>query len=159
MFNEIDVSELAPQIAVPTLVLHARGDDVAPFDEGHRLATLIPDARFVPLDSRNHILLANEPAWPRFLAELRSFLDAGRQSTDGSNRGSRDAALETLSAREAELLALAADGLTNDDIAARAGISVRTVERHLSNIYLKLGIEGKAARAAAAARFARNRAS
>jgi pimeloyl-ACP methyl ester carboxylesterase len=159
MFNAIDVSALASRITVPTLVLHARGDDVAPFDQGRLLATLIPDARFVPLDSRNHILLANEPAWPRFLAELRAFLDAGPGATSGFPSRARDAAVETLSTREAEVLGLAADGITNIEIAARLGLSVRTVERHLSNVYLKLGIEGKAARAAAAARLARNRAS
>jgi DNA-binding NarL/FixJ family response regulator len=53
------------------------------------------------------------------------------------------------------VLALVADGLNNEEIAARLYLSVRTVERHLSNIYVKLGVTGKAARAAAAARFSR----
>ena len=55
---------------MPTLVLHASDDAVVPFDEGRLLATRIPDARFVPLEGRNHILLADEPAWPAFRAEL-----------------------------------------------------------------------------------------
>ena len=60
-----------------------------------------------------------------------------------------------LSDRETEVLALVADGLANEAIATRLHISARTVERHLSNVYAKLGVSGKAARAAAAANFAR----
>jgi pimeloyl-ACP methyl ester carboxylesterase len=71
---EIDITELAPQVRTPTLVLHATGDGVIPFTQGRELATLIPGARFVPLDSRNHVLLEDEPAWPRFVQEVRSFL-------------------------------------------------------------------------------------
>ncbi len=64
---EIDVSAAATTLTVPTLVLHAVADQAVPFEEGRRLAALIPGARFVPLDGRNHILLADEPAWPAFL--------------------------------------------------------------------------------------------
>lgn len=73
-FNTIDVRELAAQIRTPTLVLHARGDLRIPVQEGRLLASLIPGARFVPLDSKNHILLESEPAWERFLFELENFL-------------------------------------------------------------------------------------
>jgi pimeloyl-ACP methyl ester carboxylesterase/tRNA A-37 threonylcarbamoyl transferase component Bud32 len=73
-FFEIDVTELAQKLTVPTLVLHAEGDLRIPFAEGRRLAALIPNSRFVPLESRNHILLKTEPAWRRFLTEVRSFL-------------------------------------------------------------------------------------
>ena len=55
-----------------------------------------------------------------------------------------------LTSREAEILRLIARGSGNHDIAAQLVISVRTVERHVSNIYLKLGLEGPAARASAA---------
>jgi pimeloyl-ACP methyl ester carboxylesterase len=72
--NDLDVTDLARQVTVPTLVLHARDDLVVPFAEGRLLASLIPSARFVPLEGRNHILLADEPAWPLFLRELHGFL-------------------------------------------------------------------------------------
>jgi pimeloyl-ACP methyl ester carboxylesterase/DNA-binding winged helix-turn-helix (wHTH) protein len=74
---EIDVTDLAPRVRAPTLVLHATGDGAVPFDDGRRLAALVPGARFVPLESRNHILLEGEPAWPRFVDEVRRFLGGG----------------------------------------------------------------------------------
>ena len=70
----IDVTELLPQVRVPTLVLHSRREAAVPFDEGRLLASLIPGARFVPLESRNHLILEQEPAWQRFLFEVREFL-------------------------------------------------------------------------------------
>jgi pimeloyl-ACP methyl ester carboxylesterase/DNA-binding winged helix-turn-helix (wHTH) protein len=76
----IDILDLAPQVAVPTLVLHATRDAAVPFEQGRLLAGSIPDARFVAMDSPNHILLESEPAWHRFLAEVRSFLAEEDQS-------------------------------------------------------------------------------
>lgn len=73
----IDVTNLAPQVRAPTLVLHATGDAVAAFSQGRKLAALIPGARFVPLEGRNHILLESEPAWTRFADEVRRFLRSG----------------------------------------------------------------------------------
>jgi pimeloyl-ACP methyl ester carboxylesterase len=72
--GKLDVADLARRVTVPTLVLHARDDLVVPFAEGRLLASLIPSAQFVPLEGRNHILLADEPAWPIFLTELHGFL-------------------------------------------------------------------------------------
>lgn len=76
-FGEIDVEALLPRVRVPTLVVHSRDDAAVPFDEGRRLAAGIPDARFLALDSRNHLPLAHEPAWARFVDEARRFLGAG----------------------------------------------------------------------------------
>jgi pimeloyl-ACP methyl ester carboxylesterase/DNA-binding CsgD family transcriptional regulator len=142
--NEIDVREIARRVTAPTLLVHARGDRVVPFEEGRLLAALIPGARLVPVDSCNHILLRDEPAWSTFLSELRGFVGTA---------GAAAPPVHDLSARELEVLALVAEGLTNEEIAERLCLSARTVERHLSNIYAKLRISGKAARAAAAARF------
>jgi pimeloyl-ACP methyl ester carboxylesterase/DNA-binding CsgD family transcriptional regulator len=145
----IDVADVAPRVNVPTLVLHARGDRAVPVDEGRLLAAAIPGARLVLLESANHILLADEPAWLAFVSEARAFLGAGRAPAA--------ALVEELSPRELEVLALVAAGLTNEAIAGRLRLSVRTVERHLSNVYAKLRVSGKAGRAAAAARFSRLR--
>ena len=73
-FDTLDVRALAQRIDTPTLVLHAKDDLRVPFEEGRLLASLIPGARFVPLDGHNHILLESESAWPRFLHEVRDFL-------------------------------------------------------------------------------------
>lgn len=73
--GDIDVTQLAPLVRAPTLVMHASGEGVVPFDEGRELAALIPGARFIPLESRNHILMEDEPAWARFVQELRNFLN------------------------------------------------------------------------------------
>ena len=72
--GDTDVSALLTQVSVPTLVMHARDDARVPFDQGRRLAAGIPGARFVPLASRNHLILEDEPAFPRFLQEIRAFL-------------------------------------------------------------------------------------
>lgn len=139
-----DVTELLPRIQAPTLVLTARGDRALGQDWGPRMAALIPDSRLVILESSNHILLADEPAWPMFMSEVSAFLGA-----DGT--GSTDAG-PALSGREREILLLAAEGLDNAAIAARLTLSLRTVERHLQNVYGKLGLSGRTARAAAVAR-------
>jgi pimeloyl-ACP methyl ester carboxylesterase/DNA-binding winged helix-turn-helix (wHTH) protein len=70
----IDVRTEAAEVRSPALVLHARGDAMIPFEFGRQLAALIPGARFAPLDSRNHVLLETEPAWSRFVDEVRAFL-------------------------------------------------------------------------------------
>jgi len=73
-FGYIDVRDILHTVRAPTLVLHSQGDVVVPFDEGRVLAAGIPGARFVPLPSRNHLVLDNEPAWQIILNELGEFL-------------------------------------------------------------------------------------
>ncbi len=70
----VDVSDLLPRVRAPTLVLHCRNDAAVPFDEGRQLAAGIPDARFVALESCNHLVLETEPAWIRALDEIKAFL-------------------------------------------------------------------------------------
>ena len=148
----VDVAATAPSVGARTLVIHARGDRVVPVEEGRLLATLIPDARLVVLDSVNHILLADEPAWEQFMSALGDFLGPpGFPAPSTPTAG--------LSSRELEVLELVAAGLTNEAIAEHLSLSVRTVERHLSNVYAKLRLSGKAARAAAAVSFIKLRTS
>jgi pimeloyl-ACP methyl ester carboxylesterase/KaiC/GvpD/RAD55 family RecA-like ATPase len=72
--GDTDVLDLLPKVSVPTIVFHVRGDQMVPFRSGLQLASLIPGARFVPLEGRNHILLEEEPAWKAFLSEYRRFI-------------------------------------------------------------------------------------
>jgi len=72
--DEIDVTDLLASVNIPTLVLHARNDAMQPFDEGRRLAMGIRGARFVALESRNHMILQNDPVWSRFFDEIENFL-------------------------------------------------------------------------------------
>ena len=134
MLYQIDVTADAERIRVPTLVLHARYDARAPFEEGRHLATLIPSARFVPLESRNHVLLADEPAWPQFLQEFRSFVGNGGSSLCQSG----------LTTSEHEVLALVARGLDNGGIADALAKSEKTVRNQVSSIFAKLGVRTRA---------------
>jgi class 3 adenylate cyclase len=70
----IDVVALLPQIRVPTLVMHARSDRQVPFELGRQLATEIPGAKFVALQSSNHALLEQDQATQRFFEEISLFL-------------------------------------------------------------------------------------
>jgi pimeloyl-ACP methyl ester carboxylesterase len=72
--DEVDVVELLPKVRAPTLILHSRYDNAVPLDEGRRLAATIPNARFVVLESENHVPMPGEPAWATFIAEIRAFL-------------------------------------------------------------------------------------
>lgn len=69
-----DVSALLPQLSVPTLVIHASDDGVQPLDQGRELASRIPGARFVLLESRNHVILPHEKAWPVLFDEMIDFI-------------------------------------------------------------------------------------
>jgi pimeloyl-ACP methyl ester carboxylesterase len=73
-FSIIDVRQLLAQVRSPTLVLHTSRDAVVPFDAGRELAARIPGAQFVALDSENHLLLEDEPAWTRATGVIREFL-------------------------------------------------------------------------------------
>jgi pimeloyl-ACP methyl ester carboxylesterase/DNA-binding CsgD family transcriptional regulator len=145
---EADVRDLLPQLTVPTLVVHARGDRMIGFALGRELAARIPGARLVTLDSDNHITLADEPAWPVFVDEVSAFLAPDRVAA-----GTPAGALRSLTDRELDVLRLVGQGCDNQEVARALALSVRTVERHLTSIYAKLGLTGRAARAAAVARL------
>lgn len=142
-----DSSHLLAELDVPTLVLHSLGDRMNDFSEARYLAAHIRGARLVALESENHIVLEDEPAWPVLCAELDAFLDGADDDRPPAP------GLVELSSREREILRLAARGLDNHEIADALVLSARTVERHLSNVYAKLDLHGKSARTAAVARL------
>lgn len=75
--GDVNVVDELPGITAPTLVLHCRGDSSAPFEQGQLIASRIPHARLIPLESRNHVLLPRDPAWGVFVREVRKFLGEG----------------------------------------------------------------------------------
>lgn len=132
----IDVVDLLPKVTMPTLVLHARDDECVAFSQGRLIASGIPDAKFVELDSRNHILLETEPAWVRFKEEVLAFTNPGAQR--------QASVFTTLSPREREVLESIAAGYTNIEIGRRLFISEKTVRNHVTRILEKLGVRSRA---------------
>lgn len=135
---EVDIRHLLPRVRTPTLVLHSERDEVVPVGEGRRLASEIPDARFVSLGSPNHVLLEHEPAW-------RDFKDAVLDVAGAHKARARSASrFDTLTARELEIYGLLLNGRSNAGIAAELAISEKTVRNHMSGVYRKLGVRSRA---------------
>lgn len=137
----IDAHPLAARLRCPTLVLHSEGDVIAPLAEARKLAAAIPDARFVMLQGRNHILVEGEPAWAEFLRHVRAFL----AEPDALAARAGPAALpDELSSRERDVLDLIAAGMDNHRIAHRLLLSEKTVRNHINRIFSKLGVRTRA---------------
>ncbi len=141
---EIDVREIAPGIRCPTLVFHAKEDPCFPFEEGRLLASLIPNARFVPLPSKNHLPFETEAAWPAFLSELRAFLPPSSLQSRSRSKNGGEASSVALTPRQIEILREVARGQTDKQIARKLLLSPRTVEMHVANALLALACRTRA---------------
>lgn len=128
-----DVRDELARVTAPTLVLHRRGDVNVRFDHGRDLAAGIRGARFVPLEGQSHIWYVGD--MESVLAPILEFLGEKR-------RPPREAG--ELSARERQVAALVAAGLSNGEVAGRLGISERTAEAHAEHIRNKLGFRSRA---------------
>ena len=133
----LDVKELAPRVACPTLAFHSRGDQLVFLEQGRKLAALIPGAHFVPLDSKNHVPFREEPAWQALVAALRAFLDE-----EGDGRTASPA--RQLTPRQLEVLHGVARGLTDKEIASQLSLSPRTVEMHVARALAGLACANRA---------------
>lgn len=133
-FNVVDVTALLPQVRCPTLVLHSTHDVRVPFQEGRLIATAIPGARFVPIESRNHLLLEQEPGWHAWIEAVRGFLP----------RTPADPRIGALTARQRQLLELIAQGRDNAQIGALLGLQDKSVRNHITRIYAALQVETRA---------------
>jgi pimeloyl-ACP methyl ester carboxylesterase/DNA-binding CsgD family transcriptional regulator len=130
--GQLDFQAEARSIRAPTIVLHGRGDLRAPFEEGRLVAGLIRGARFVTLETRNHLMMQDEPAWRAFLGVLADFYPPAQVPAN---------AFPILTARERQVLDLIAQGLDNAQIAARLDLSEKTVRNNITHIFDKIGVE------------------
>jgi DNA-binding NarL/FixJ family response regulator len=108
-----------------------------PFEEGRIVAGLIPGARFVPIEGRNHVLLEGEPAFAEVFSALNEFLRSGARPAQGTT------AFPDLTPREREILELVAHGLDNSQIGARLDLSEKTVRNNVSRIFDKIAAENR----------------
>jgi pimeloyl-ACP methyl ester carboxylesterase/DNA-binding CsgD family transcriptional regulator len=134
----MDVREVLPRVRIPTLVLHNRDDRAIPLDAGRELVALLPNARLQVLDGNEH-----DP----FIRDSGDVVDAILDFVNDRPPLPRKAATppaNRLTARECEVLRLIAIGTSNKRIAAELGIAVTTVERHVTNLYRKIGAKGRA---------------
>jgi len=134
---DVDVTAAARKIRCPVLVLHAERDAVVPIEQGRLLASLIPDSRFIQLDSENHMPLADEPAWPQMVAEIETFLQEPARRPEARN----GLPLDKLTPRERAVLEGIAEGLDNGEIAISLGLSEKTVRNHITRVFDKIGVE------------------
>lgn len=139
-----DVRNALGAVRAPTLVLHRRDDRAIPFALGRDLAARIPGARLEALAGDVH------PPWLGDGGAVVRAVEAFLRPSAAPGASATDDGL--LSDREREVLRLAADGLTNAEIAERLVLSPHTVHRHMANVRLKLGQPSRGAAAAHALR-------
>jgi DNA-binding CsgD family transcriptional regulator/pimeloyl-ACP methyl ester carboxylesterase len=145
--SAVDVTDLLRRVAAPTLVLHRRGMTQIPVDVPRALAEHLPHGRLVILDGDQATLFTAEPDEAAGLLTA-FFCDGIEPAADASPPGPAVAAgrpaATPLSRRELEVLRLVAAGESNRQIARRLGLSPHTVERHVANLYRKIGARGRA---------------
>ena len=110
VLGELNVRDLLRQVRTPTLILHSRGDEAVPFSQGELMAAEIPEARFVPMDGSNHILLDDEPAWATFTAAVRAFLGEGETAAPAVIRKPARDEIRSCKAKDGAMLAFAECG-------------------------------------------------
>jgi pimeloyl-ACP methyl ester carboxylesterase/DNA-binding CsgD family transcriptional regulator len=146
-YNPVNVVALASNIDCPTLILHAKHDAAVPFEEGRLCATHIPNARLVPIDSKNHLLLSTEPAWEQFWREFYQFLGISEVHLEPISQtpgvSASDSWIAQLTLREREILHLLANGQRNDEIAQALVLTPKTVRNYISRIYEKLDVTSR----------------
>ena len=151
-----DVTDLLPQVRAPTLVLDRRQAGFAQVDVSRGLASRIPDARLAAVEGASLCMFMEDTeavtrAIDEFLGEGTKGAGEGGPPREAESAlvGAADPRLAQarpggLTAREVEVLRLVAGGQTNSEIAKELVLSVRTVERHIGNIYGKIGARGRA---------------
>ena len=138
MNSQIDVRDILPGVSVPTLVLHRTHEQWFDVGNGRYLAERIPGAKLVELPGIDHVPWVGDAE--AVLQEVERFLVGAHARRRGAAFGIGAGALTE---REREIVRLAVDGETALEIAKRLYISDRTVETHLANAYVKLGVQSR----------------
>jgi pimeloyl-ACP methyl ester carboxylesterase/DNA-binding CsgD family transcriptional regulator len=141
----VDVRHLVPKLDVPALVVNRRRDRAIPFELGRELASLLPGARFVPLEGRTHLPWSGQ--YGTMVELILRFLDGDEPVAPAAPPDDGG-----LSSREIDVLRLVASGLNDAQIADALVLSPHTVHRHVANIRTKLRQPTRGAAAAEAAR-------
>ena len=156
VLTDIDVEDRLASLECPTLVTHARGDQVVSSGAGRHLANSIPGAHHVEFEGKNHLILEHEPSWPIFINCIEDFLGAGAPTVTApvTDYGGRTldqqpfVPIERLTTRELEVLGLIALGNTNSKIADQLIITSNTVANHVKRILSKTGTSNRTEAAA-----------
>ncbi|CAN5434589.1 hypothetical protein BH09MYX1_BH09MYX1_54350 [soil metagenome] len=133
----VDVSDAAARVTCPTLIVHARDDRRIPFAEGLELAGRIPNAQLITLETENHILFPNDPAFRQFFDALEAFLPRAPKAPATTTFAS-------LTPRELQVVECMAQGLDNTQIAQKLGMSEKTVRNNVTHVFDKLGVTSRA---------------
>jgi DNA-binding NarL/FixJ family response regulator len=141
---ELDIRAILPLVRTPTLVMHTAHDAANPAKRGRKFASSIPDAQYVELPGKNHVLFPRDPGFHLLIKLLLEFIDDTKLTADP---------LACLSSRERDILDAVCEGLSNEAIAVRRGISVRTVRNHLTKVFEKLGVASRTQAALLAVRL------
>jgi pimeloyl-ACP methyl ester carboxylesterase/DNA-binding CsgD family transcriptional regulator len=141
----IDVTADAAGVRCPVLVLHRADAQVIPLEVSAELARALPGGRLavLPGSSAGLFFEATDLVIDRIVAFVRDPLaEPAAVANVARTRPMRGSG--GLSPRETEVLRLLAGGDTNGQIAARLGLSINTVERHVVNLYRKIDARGRA---------------
>jgi len=147
--THFDVTDSLRSVRAPALVMQSTEGEINPAENNRVLASLLPNAISVDIESKNNILRPDEPGWQTFVNEFRTFCTA--PDTDLQARTAAQAE-HSLSVREVQVLRLIADGKTDKAIGGALGISARTVSNHVKSILQKTETENRAHAVAWAAR-------
>lgn len=139
--RDYDVSAMLPDVRARTLVLHRRDAISQRFELARALAAGIPDADLVVVPGEAASPFSGDIEEP--IAAIERFLGLQADAAEAVTDGGTSPAPEALTPREVEILALLAGGRANKEIAAQLGLSVHTVERHLTNLYGKIGVRSR----------------
>lgn len=137
---DIDVTAMLHLVRAPTLVIARMASEVLPVEVARNLTSAIPNARLVLLEGTGVIPFPD--VVEQFEAAVKQFL---RETPGPAPRvPATVAGALPLTPRETEVLCLIAAGRTSVEISQALSVSVRTVGRHITNIYAKIGARTRA---------------